>query len=210
VRKTERGRPHADALLVDTRRGSETGILVRIQNPESNDPSAVELVIAVRNGPGVGPAVDTELMVALRGPDLRSLAAVIERAIETAETVGILPDPGVDTGILVRSGARTLKSNPRRLREIEPKVCAFCFERIAADVTPVVIAQRNVHPECAKEFDAWIASTPEENDPRWLEVTDATPVEFDGKMTTWGELMLTDRKNVEILPDGRLVGRYPF
>jgi hypothetical protein len=41
-------------------------------------------------------------------------------------------------------------------------------------------------------------------------ITDETPVEFDGEMTTWGALMLADRKTVERDADGVLRGGYPY
>src|SRR2546430_1483579 len=41
--------------------------------------------------------------------------------------------------------------------QCELSVCAFCFERIPRDVKPVAIAMRQVHPHCAKEFEAWVA-----------------------------------------------------
>lgn len=88
-------------------------------------------------------------------------------------------------------------------------VCAFCFEKIGGSVA-VVIAMRPVHPACAKEFDAWISEHPTENDERWLSVTDDTAVEFDGEFCRWGELMLQDRKTVDMLANGRLVGGYPL
>jgi hypothetical protein len=54
-----------------------------------------------------------------------------------------------------------------------------------------------------------------ENDPRWSAVTDDSIVEWDDgdghkSQERWGDLMLTDRKTVEMAPDGRLVGGYPF
>ncbi len=97
----------------------------------------------------------------------------------------------------------------RRAREQtqRPLICAFCFEQITGQVA-VVIAMRPVHPACAKEFDAWISEHPAENDARWSQVTDETPVNFEGEMCRWGELMLADRKVCEMLPDGSLVGGY--
>jgi hypothetical protein len=94
--------------------------------------------------------------------------------------------------------------------QCELPVCAFCFERIPRDVAPVAIAMRDVHPHCAKEFEAWVAGDPAGWDPRWNKVTDETPVEFDGEICAWGDLMLADRKTVEITEDGRFVGGYPF
>jgi hypothetical protein len=91
----------------------------------------------------------------------------------------------------------------------ERLTCAWCLERITGHVA-VVIAMRAVHPACAKEFDAWISEHPRENDPRWSGVTGSSPVDFNGEMTTWGALALQDRKVVELLPDGRLVGGYPL
>src|SRR5438105_510048 len=86
----------------------------------------------------------------------------------------------------------------RRVRngvlQCELPVCAFCIERIPADQQPVRIAMRDVHPDCAKKFDAWVYEHEEEMDPRWSEVTDETPVEFDGEICAWGNLMLADRK----------------
>jgi hypothetical protein len=87
--------------------------------------------------------------------------------------------------------------------------CAFCFERITGQVA-VVIAMKPVHPSCAARFDAWITGHPSENDPRWLQVTDGTPVEFDREVCTWGSLSLAERKEVLMTKDGQLVGSYPF
>ena len=104
----------------------------------------------------------------------------------------------------------------RRVRGVlqcELPVCAFCFERIPADVTPVAIAMRDVHPACAAQFDAWYVSHPSENDLRWRDVTDDTPVWWDDDKEPsckWGDLMLADRKTVDMTADGRLVGGYPF
>ena len=101
----------------------------------------------------------------------------------------------------------------RRVRGVlqrELPVCAFCFERIPADQQPVPIAMRDVHPDCAKQFDAWVSDHSEEMDPRWSEITDETPVEFDGEICAWGDLILADRKTVDMLEDGRLIGGYPF
>lgn len=89
----------------------------------------------------------------------------------------------------------------------EALTCAFCFEKIGGQVA-VVIAMRPVHPACAREFDAWIEITPAENDPRWLAVTDDTPVEFEGEICSWGNLAGNERMTVEIQPDGRLTGGY--
>jgi hypothetical protein len=99
----------------------------------------------------------------------------------------------------------------RRVTEKErlPLICAFCFERIGGQVA-VIIAMRPVHPACAKEFDRWITEHPSENDPRWLEVNDVTPVTFEGKVCRWGDLMLADRKTVEMQSDGSLIGGYPL
>jgi hypothetical protein len=103
-------------------------------------------------------------------------------------------------------------------------VCGWCEKVIPIGVPTVIIAFRWVHAEpCADEYDAFTAGSsttspaPDpaaaagpggEHDPRWSLVTDATLVEFEGEMTTWGDLMLADRKTVEMLPDGRLVGGY--
>lgn len=84
--------------------------------------------------------------------------------------------------------------------------CAFCHERIEGNVA-VIFATKAVHPNCAKEFEAWSRG---ENDIRWQDVTDSTPVEFEGETTTWGELAVQDRKTCEMLPDGRIVGGYEF
>lgn len=100
----------------------------------------------------------------------------------------------------------------RRVTERERQeklVCAFCFEKISRHVA-VIIAMRPVHPSCAKEFEAWVDGDPAGWDPRWNAVTDDTPVDFDGETCRWGDLMLADRKTVEIQSDGRLVGGYPF
>ena len=54
------------------------------------------------------------------------------------------------------------------------------------------------------------AKIAQSNDPRWSLVTDDTLVDFDGEMSRWGDLMVQDRKTVDMLEDGRLVGGYPF
>jgi hypothetical protein len=100
----------------------------------------------------------------------------------------------------------------RRVAEKERRealTCAFCFEPIGGHVA-VVLAMRAVHPACAKEFDRWIMETPRQNDERWLAVTDDSLVDFDGETLRWGDLMLADRKTVEMQSDGRLVGGYPL
>lgn len=43
-----------------------------------------------------------------------------------------------------------------------------------------------------------------------LAITDSTVVEFDGVRTTWGALMLADRKTVKRDIDGVLRGGYGF
>ena len=91
----------------------------------------------------------------------------------------------------------------------EALVCAFCFEKFGGQVA-VVIAMRPVHPACAKEFDAWVSDHPSENDPRWLKITDDSPVEFDGEMCSWGSLAGNEKITVEIQADGRLVGGFPL
>lgn len=54
------------------------------------------------------------------------------------------------------------------------------------------------------------------NDPRWSSVTDESIVMWDNnddgplEETRWGDLMLTDRKTVEMGADGVLYGGYPF
>lgn len=54
------------------------------------------------------------------------------------------------------------------------------------------------------------------NDPRWRDVTDDTVVMWNNQNDTpevtcrWGDLMLADRKTVEMHPDGTLHGGYPF
>jgi len=116
--------------------------------------------------------------------------------------------------------ANAFDADKMRRREAERRVaarerlaalpaCAFCFEKIGGQVA-VVIAMKPVHPACAQRFDAWIAGHPSENDTRWKDVTDDTLVDFDGEMTRWGDLMVQDRKTVDMLPDGRLVGGYPL
>ena len=82
----------AEADLDDRDRylASPTGIFVRIQNPgESDDPAALKLTIQIRNGPGSRGFL-TEVSADLRAPDFRSLVAVLETAIGTAEKIGIL------------------------------------------------------------------------------------------------------------------------
>lgn len=55
-----------------------------------------------------------------------------------------------------------------------------------------------------------------DNDPRWSSVTDDSIVLWDNndsgplEETRWGDLMLTDRKTVEMGADGVLRGGYPF
>lgn len=55
-----------------------------------------------------------------------------------------------------------------------------------------------------------------DNDPRWSSVTDDSIVMWDNndegplEETRWGDLMLTDRKTVEMGADGVLRGGYPF
>lgn len=95
-------------------------------------------------------------------------------------------------------------------RERQQKLtCAFCFEKIDGHVA-VIIAMRAVHPSCAKEFDAWVSSKPEENDPRWLTVTAETPVLFDGEMTMWSDLSGNERMECDFGADGVLVGGMAF
>lgn len=96
----------------------------------------------------------------------------------------------------------------RRISEKERHenlTCAWCLEKIGGQVA-VVIAMRAVHPSCAKEFDAWVSDHTEEMDPRWAKVTDDTSVDFNGESCKWRNLMLADRKTVEMTRDGRLVG----
>ena len=103
-------------------------------------------------------------------------------------------------------------------------ICAWCNKRILANEPSVQISYRWVHAKpCALEFDAFVyggerpapdpaaaAGPGGENDPRWALVTDNTPVEFDGELCRWADLMLADRKTVEMRPDGSLVGGYPI
>jgi hypothetical protein len=55
-----------------------------------------------------------------------------------------------------------------------------------------------------------------DNDPRWSSVTDDSIVMWDNnddeppEETRWGDLLLTDRKTVEMGADGVLRGGYPF
>jgi hypothetical protein len=97
----------------------------------------------------------------------------------------------------------------RRVSDRERLTCAFCFEKITGNVA-VIIAMRAVHPSCAKEFDAWVSSKPEENDPRWSTVTAETPVLFDGEMTTWSDLAGNERMMCTFGADGVLVGGMAF
>jgi hypothetical protein len=106
--------------------------------------------------------------------------------------------------------ARRVEAERRVAERQRLAVCAFCYESIPDGVIAVTIAMRSVHPHCAVAFDRWVSETPAENDARWLEIADETPVEFDGEICAWGDLMLADRKEVEMLTDGRLIGRYPF
>lgn len=89
-------------------------------------------------------------------------------------------------------------------------VCAWCFERIPEGVVPVEIAFRKLHAHCADQFDDWIANDPGGWEPAWAKVTDDSLVDFGGQTCRWGDLMLADRKTVDLKPDGRLVGGYRF
>ena len=86
--------------------------------------------------------------------------------------------------------------------------CAWCSVPIGQGEPTRQIAFQELHPSCADAFDAFVYGG--ENDLRWRLVTDDTPVCFDGELCRWGDLMLADRKTVDMLPDGRLVGGYPF
>lgn len=101
-------------------------------------------------------------------------------------------------------------------------VCAWCDKLIVVGEPAVIIEFRWLHAApCAEEFEssaddraqqlpdpAAAAGPGGENDPRWALVTADTTVDFDGEMTSWGQLMIQDRKTVRMLKDGRLVGGY--
>jgi hypothetical protein len=49
-----------------------------------------------------------------------------------------------------------------------------------------------------------------EKDPRWLSVTDRTPVLWEDVMTTWGSLAGNERSMCDFNEDGVLEGSFPF
>lgn len=55
-----------------------------------------------------------------------------------------------------------------------------------------------------------IESVGERQDLRWARVTVATPVLWDGEVTTWGELSQNERASVQMTERGCLVGSNPF
>lgn len=151
-------------------------------------------------------------MVPIHLPENKPSEAILEAEAQLLERDGVYHVGSLyfakqsDASFVRRLEAEKVVSAKERH---EALTCAFCFGKIVGQVA-VIIAMRAVHPACAKDFDAWIESTPAENDPRWTAVTNDTLVEFDGEETRWGDLMLADRKTVEIQTDGRLVGGYPL
>jgi hypothetical protein len=49
-----------------------------------------------------------------------------------------------------------------------------------------------------------------DEDKRWLEVDDSTPVIWEGELTTWGNLAGNERDMCDFNKDGVLEGGFPF
>lgn len=71
--------------------------------------------------------------------------------------------------------------------------------------------KQHVEPQSLeKPLQDSIERTRDRKDLRWCRVQDSTLVLFEGEITTWGQLSVFERKEVDMNADGLLTGGMPF